>query len=172
MSKRQLRQTLRPTETGRAVHTTVLYFRYHQDGFHFIQEGEARDYLAMWQARTWGDLRRTAPVLYASAMKQYDGWNEGRDGADAFPRPGDDETFDISDIPGASDGDWPRFPPFSMLDWTPTAVRTRFGIIVSSVLNGPMLRIPVDREAAIVASLESEGFLCVRDDALARRIYG
>lgn len=149
MSKRQLQRGTRLTETGRAVHTTLLYFEYLQDELHFVEEGEARDYLAMWQAKTWGDLRRTAPALYASAMEQFD---------DACPRPGDDEVFEILEVPGASDADWPRFPPFSMLDWMPKRVVRRYSTTVMSVLNGPMLQLSCEDEAGIVAELEAVGY--------------
>jgi len=171
MSKRSLRQTTRFTETGRAAHTTLLYFVFN-DELHFVEVTEAKDYLAMWQAKTWGEFRRAAPRLRATALAQYEARNEGVEEDDAVPLPADDDAFDIPEIPGASDGDWPRFPPFSILDWMPNAVRTRFGVMVSSVLNGPMLRLPAEREAAIVQHLEAAGYLCLRDDALADTLYG
>jgi hypothetical protein len=172
MSRRQLHRRARLTESGSAVHTTLLYFEYHQDGLHFVEEGEAREYLAMWQAKTWGDLRQTAPALYASAKEQFQWWNEGLDVDDALSMPGDRETFEISQVPGASDGDWPRFPPFSMLDWMPERVVRQFGTTVTSVLNGPMVRFACEHQSSIVDELEAAGYRCVRADALADTLYG
>ncbi len=74
-------------------------------------------------------------------------------------------------IPGFEDGDYPEWPAQEMLDWMPEEA-SRFGEYTNSVLNGPFLVIPPDKESAIVDALEAAGYTCERNDPLVQTASG
>lgn len=158
------------TETGRAAHTTLRYFPFN-DELYFLRDDEARQFVAMHAAKTWAEFRTGAPTLHAEALERFEHWNEGLHEDDASRVPGDDEPFDLCAIPGVEDGDWPLYPPFAMLQWMPTRIIRAHGEIVQSVLNGPMLRIGEEQEQQVVAALEAEGYVCMRDEEIADRMW-
>jgi hypothetical protein len=159
----------RRTDTGRAAHTTLRYFPFN-DELYFMRDDEAREFVAMHNAAKWGDFRRGAPGLYASALARFEGCDDELDERGLPLVTADDHPFDMCDVPGFEDGDWPLYPAFSALRWMPSHIIEACGEVVESVLNGPMLCIWKDREAEIVAALEAEGYLCVRDEELGRQI--
>jgi len=149
---------------------TLRYFTFN-DELYFLRDDEAREFVAMHKAATWADLRAGAPALHASALAQFEQWNGWVDEGDRIPVPADDAPFDICDVPGAEDGDWPLYPPFAMLQWMPPRIIKSYGEVVQSVLNGPMLRIGEEQESAVVAALEANGYLCVRDEELSDQLW-
>lgn len=83
-----------------------------------------------------------------------------------FELPKDTDTYDLDDVPGYQDGDWPEWPDQLMLSWLPKQVISDFGTVEDSTLNGEYLRLDPSNEGAIVAALSAGGWTCVRDDKL------
>lgn len=80
--------------------------------------------------------------------------------------PADEDAYDLDRVPGFVDGDWPEWPAQVMLEWMPKHVVEKFGRVDDSVVNGQFLSIDPKHEADIVAALEAEGWLCVKDEPL------
>lgn len=114
---------------------------------------------------TWGQARELLPP------RRWQEIVELLDGREREP-PAPEEPFDLSQMPGHDDGDWPEWPAQLMLDWMPPELIARFGRSVASVLNGDFLDIDPRHEDALVAALEGAGWTCIKDNVLVRTAGG
>ncbi len=53
-----------------------------------------------------------------------------------------------------------------MLYWMPKGVQEGFGFEVPTTISGEYLGLPPEKEAEIVAAMQTHGYSCSRDDAL------
>jgi hypothetical protein len=114
---------------------------------------------------TWGQARELLPPRrWQDIVERLEGWEK--------EPPASAEPFDLSQIPGYDDGDWPEWPAQLMLDWMPPELIARFGRSTASVLNGDFLDIAAQHEAALVTVLEGAGWTCIKDNALVRTASG
>lgn len=86
--------------------------------------------------------------------------------------PSDDEAFDLDDIPGFADGDWPEWPAQLMLEFVPGSIAEKYGRKVDSVLNGQFLEFDAADEEVIVAEMNAAGFTCTRNDSIVATASG
>lgn len=86
--------------------------------------------------------------------------------------PSDDEAFDLDDVPGFVDGDWPEWPAQLMLTLVPSSIAEKYGKRVDSVLNGQFLEFDAADVEKIVAEMTAAGFTCVRNDGLVAAASG
>jgi hypothetical protein len=154
---------------------------------------------AIWSSKTWGDFKVKLPFkLYKEVIqhlkncgdmkgfeeyyKEQQKWSEAINREQAFgeyqnlPVGGrlskDDDEFKPEQLPGFSDGDWPGWPAQEMLKWVPKKIQKEYGQIVASSINGYFLMLDPAGEKDIVKAFHQHGYLCVKDEALARRACG
>ena len=140
----------------------------------FMDRSKALETAAFMTAKTWGDFRKGAPVLYEQAMELLgkEEWHP-EDGSeeDEWSAPADSDEIDRTTIPGYEDGDFPYFPEQLMLEFFPELIQQRFGRVEETAFSGPMLFLHPRYEHEIVAALQGQGFSCERDDALMEAVY-
>lgn len=78
--------------------------------------------------------------------------------------PADTDPYDSNDLAGSED--WPEWPAQQMLSWMPKAIRERIGNVGVSMVSGPALSFPLQKETEVVSALENAGYICRRDDKL------
>jgi hypothetical protein len=108
---------------------------------------------------TWGAVRAILRPPEFEELLSYSTFDE------ADPPP-DDEPFESSQIPAHVDGDWPRWPPYDMIDWFPIDIAEEYGSVVDTTFNGPYLAIDAAVADAVAERLRRLGVRCQRDDAL------
>ncbi|HEY0971322.1 MAG TPA: hypothetical protein VGE02_10195 [Gemmatimonadales bacterium] len=128
-----------------------------------LPEDRFLGYVALYQSRTWGELRQRVPKF---AQREV----EARFG-DPDDVPGDEAMLDLDRIPGVLDGDWP-WPAKEMLRWMPDELRGEFGSVTGTTLNGNYLHIEPDQLEVLTAALEARGYTVRRDDEWMNTISG
>lgn len=136
------------------------------NGLVFVERAKAEEQKGFNEARTWGELRGSAPQLYQRALDQRFDPDTDEEAIHA-----DHEVFDPMTLNGFVDGDFLDFPEQLMLDFVPEAVQSRFGEIHESVFNGPMLVLDAGQESAIVAAMAREGITCEKNEGLVSEFY-
>ncbi|MBY6687229.1 hypothetical protein HQ305_16845 [Rhodococcus sp. BP-149] len=131
-------------------------------------------------------VRRDLAQRLSALRSEFANWGEARAALDKdsldeissrfsayeVDQPDDETRFELDDIPGHVDGDWPEWPAKLMLVQVPKSVVDRFGRVEDSVLNGQFLMLQPESEAAIVAELQAHGWVCLRDDVTVLRACG
>ena len=162
---------------------TRLVYGEVQDGLVFIDEEEARDlrqlHRALGRAKTWGEFKAQAPShWYEDAVERlkeqfldelyYEDEESNSTEEPTFEEPAAEKRFDVEEIPGHVDGEWPGFPHVSMGSWLPGEVEDSFGSMTHSW--GPdqssWVVLAPDKEDQIVSAMRRHGYDCVRDDDL------
>ncbi len=160
----------RPNPPLKSNSRKALHLVYGTDyGLVFVERFKAQEQKAFNEARTWGEFRHNAPILYQRALELIG--DDDFDAEGVSTEPADEVTFDPNVIPGFQDGDFLDFPQQLMLDFVPEAAQKRFGRVVESVLNGPMLLFDADKEEGVVTALTSQGFTCKRDEGLVSEYF-
>ena len=139
---------------GRVVYGVV------GEGLVFIPYDIAQE-LAMLRRgfATWIEARQSvAPSRWLDIVERVED-EHGR-------TPNDDERYDPERIRGYSDGDWPEWPAQLMIEWMPASVLDQFGRSVDSTLSGAYAELDPSVESQVVAALEAEGWICIKDEAL------
>lgn len=122
---------------------------------------------ALDTSKTWGEFQANVPAhVYEEIMA---GMKDDED-PEALPQP--EDAFDVNDIPGYDDGDWPIWPLQYMLDWMPRDIQQQFGRVVPSAVNGDSLELMPEKADELVRALESQGFRCTEDESLVIRACG
>ncbi|AYA23168.1 hypothetical protein C6369_000250 [Rhodococcus rhodochrous] len=144
----------------------VLVYGIAGDKLVFIDPEQARELALLWAGfDTWGQARAAlSATRWQEIVERFEGWEQDP--------PAPEEPFDLSQVPGNADGDWPEWPAQQMLDWMPPELIARYGRSTASVLNGDFLDIDPQHEAALVAALEEMGWSCRRNDALVSSASG
>ncbi|SIM87046.1 hypothetical protein [Micromonospora cremea] len=125
---------------------------------------EAREIATIASAATWGEARRVA-TRYT--------WNPvGPEYHDPDEGPADDEPFDITEVGGVKDGDWPPMVTTRALTLLPKDLQAAFSDPTETALNGYYLEIPLRHESDLVAQLREHGFEISRDDDLINLLDG
>lgn len=114
---------------------------------------------------TWGEAKaRLNPTRWKQIIGKL---------ADAeIAVPENDQLFELDDIPGHLDGDWPEWPAQLMLTLVPSSIAEKYGKKVDSVLNGQFLEFEAADVEKIVAEMTAAGFTCVRNDSLVAAASG
>lgn len=97
----------------------------------FVERAKAEENIAFWKAKTWGDLRVAAPMLYERALEYSEYFGTEK-------LPSDDKLLDHQI---ADDGDFLFFPKQLMLDFIPDTVQQKYGRVGQTVFNGPILEL-------------------------------
>ncbi|SCF06537.1 hypothetical protein GA0070607_5103 [Micromonospora coriariae] len=126
--------------------------------------GEAAEIRALASARTWGEARQVQMTHL---------WNPaGPDYCEPKDDYADDKPFDITELGAIVDGDWPKMVTTRALDVLPQDLQDRYGEVVLTVHDGEYLKVPLDREAELVAELRERGYEVTRDDELINLLDG
>ncbi len=161
-------------QTARRNPDCVLYgvWKMHES-FCLLDEtqahGRAAEVKAIQAATTLGEVREVAPSL------QYMGLPF--DIEDRADDP-DDTPWDWQDEDMVTDGDWPGMPTAYALDAFPDKAVLRDLIdgtgaeVVTTVLNGDYLQVPVTKERELVDTLSRHGIRAIRDDAVIHALAG
>ena len=138
------------------------------DCFVAILESEARDlatkYDAIESAKNWRDFRHAVGVRLWHFCKEHLSENDV-----VLPR--DDDPFDPMIIPGFEDGDWPACPRQCASDWLPASA-LRLAKRYDTSTGGELIEFEVKDVPSLLAVLEAEGFLTIRQDDLAWKACG
>jgi hypothetical protein len=129
-----------------------------QDSLVFADREQATEIAAFWTAKTWGELRVSAPKLYRDALRRW--IDEGTQ------RPKASEPLLHADVPGVQDGDFPQWLLQEMLRLLPEDVARRFAMHTFSFASGEALTISPAREAEALRAMRALGYRCVKDQKL------
>ena len=123
------------------------------DGVVFTTPARARYVDSLFDAlgsKTWGEFRRRIPAEewkgIASKLEEI---------------PGKDEPFDVADVPGFCDGDWPPWVQKEILRVLPPPLVKRYAEAVMSCINGVYFHIKQEDLPALLAELERRGICAV-----------
>ena len=130
----------------------------------FAVRERALENAAFWEAKTWGELRTTAPGLYAQIVDGMD-WAE-----DELNPPSDEAPFDGGELAATRD-DLPHFLAQEMLSFVPETIQQEFGAMASTALDGEILTFWTGDEE-VVAAMKAAGFTCTPDERLVARAGG
>lgn len=124
----------------------------------FVPRRVGEQLIGVYEATTWGELRRRAGEdLYAEAL-ECAGLEEGD------PLPGDDDPFDAAAFDSFGEGDWPDWAAQKMEAWLPDEVPAAWLGGGATALNGDWVEILVAHLEDVAAVLRGRGHPCVRDD--------
>lgn len=130
----------------------------HQQSLAFLPEEYATTL-----AREIAEIRALTTMGAARAYKPNHSFVPGLDEEDEVA---DDEPYDALETAEHADGDWPRMVAQLSMDVLPADLTSAIGTPVDTVLNGEYLAIPPEAEAEVLATLDSLGYVCRRDDRL------
>jgi hypothetical protein len=163
----------------------IVYGNCHFGHLVFVPEAFALEWVwiddVLSHARTWGEIRRTLPDLYAAALYAWERYrddptqdfeeegyedeeeeDEEQDEAYPYP-PSDDAPFHIADVPPDDGADWIAPYCHDRMAWVPSEVFDRFGRVTISRANDWDFRRLVGNPEEIAAALREHG-LTVRED--------
>ena len=122
--------------------------------------------MALASARTWGELRTCLMEdLYLFLVQAL------RD-EEELPEewmPEADLAFSPEALPGYEEMQWPDWLAQQALEWLPSEIQERYGIVIESTHDGHYLEIAPAGEGGIVRDLEASGYRCTRDGLLVRQ---
>ncbi len=114
---------------------------------------------------TWGEVRAAMnETVSLDPVEGEDRWWDEPD--DLSPR--DSDAFDVDDVPGYVDGDYPGNPRSWMEGWVPKSIANRFGEIQTTNFNGDFLYFQGGDVEVIASALAELGFVLERNDDLVR----
>lgn len=122
---------------------------------------------ALQSATTWGEFRSRLPAgAWDELVRQYEAELSEQ-------QTGDKDRFEADHVPGHLDGYFPGWADESVVHWMPKEIQAkRYCKLVTTVLDGPIIKIDPQRESEIVADLQAAGYRCTRDQGLVERACG
>jgi len=108
---------------------------------------------ALWDSKTWAEFRRVMPRKeYSRLLRELFDENDE-------PRPRGSDAFDVSQIPGAEESDYPGWLLQEMLHGVlPNDILEKYGQYSESFVSGPCVSIRPEDLDEVNAELERRGY--------------